>query len=124
VLNDEESESGVVSAKPRDVDAHYAINVDPQSGAAFHQRQYRLTYLARSVLILHLTELIQLQLSTNAVLEALYLNIELVPYALRCMAREMLLALQVATQYSIDDYDLAPVIARCLIMPYILPALT
>ncbi|KAJ9111090.1 hypothetical protein QFC19_001288 [Naganishia cerealis] len=40
------------------------------------------------------------------------------------MARELLLALQVTTQYSVDDYDLAPIIARCLIMPYILPALT
>ena len=122
MLNDEESESGVVSSKPRDVDAHYAINIDPTSSAAFRQR--KCAYGRGSHLTPVFTELIQLQLSTNSVLESLYLNIESVPYALRCMAREMLLALQVATQYTVDDYDLAPVIARCLIMPYILPALT
>lgn len=70
------------------------------------------------------TEMVQLQLSTNSVLEALYTHVESVPYALRCMARELLLALQVTTQYTVHDYDLAPIIARCLIMPYILPALT
>lgn len=39
------------------------------------------------------------------------------------MAREMLLALQVKTQYQVEDADLIPVIARGLILPYILPGI-
>lgn len=42
ILNDEESESGVVSAKPRDVDARYAVMQDAASGRAFYQRMARL----------------------------------------------------------------------------------
>ena len=39
IINDEESESGVISQKPRDVDAQYAVMRDPKSGQAFFQRK-------------------------------------------------------------------------------------
>lgn len=46
ILNDEESESGVVSAKPRDVDARYAVMQDAASGRAFYQRMACLPLVA------------------------------------------------------------------------------
>lgn len=39
------------------------------------------------------------------------------------MAREMLLALRVKTGDQVDDYDLTPIIARTLILPYLAPAI-
>ena len=39
IINDEESDSGVISQKPRDVDAQYAVMRDPKSGQAFFQRK-------------------------------------------------------------------------------------
>jgi len=64
-----------------------------------------------------------LQLQTDAVLTALYKGTKHIPYTVRCMAREMLLALQVKTQYKVEDIDLIPVIARSLVLPYILPGI-
>jgi hypothetical protein len=64
-----------------------------------------------------------LQLQTDAVLAALYKGTKHIPYTVRCMAREMLLALQVKTQYKVEDIDLIPVIARSLVIPYILPGI-
>jgi hypothetical protein len=68
-------------------------------------------------------ELAALQLQTDSVLTALYAGTKHIPYTIRCMAREMLLALQVKTQYQVEDIDLIPVIARGLILPYILPGI-
>jgi len=64
-----------------------------------------------------------LQLQTDAVLTELYKGTKHIPYTVRCMAREMLLALQVKTQYKVEDIDLIPVIARSLVLPYILPGI-
>lgn len=65
----------------------------------------------------------QLRTQTDLILAALYAGTRHFPYTIRSMAREMLLALQVKTQYQVDDMDLIPVIARGLILPYILPGI-
>lgn len=106
ILNDEESESGVISAKPRDVDAYFAVMKDTASSAAFFQ------------------QMASLQHWTSVVLEALYLGTDSIPYALRWMAREMLLSLRVKTQYAVEDYELTPIIAMSVILPYLSPVLS
>ncbi len=64
-----------------------------------------------------------LQDSTEVILQALIAGVQHIPYTIRCMAREMLLALRVKTQDAVDDMDLTPVIAKTLLLPYIRPAL-
>jgi hypothetical protein len=49
ILNDEESESGVISTKPRDVDAHFAVTQDPVSGQAFFQRESQNGYVVAKI---------------------------------------------------------------------------
>ncbi len=105
ILNDEETESGIISTKARDVDAYHAVHVDPTSGQAFAE---------------HLSAL---QLHTSELLKALYASTAKFPFAIRFAAREMLLALRVKTKYELPDEDLTPIIARLLILPYLTPAL-
>lgn len=68
-------------------------------------------------------EMRQLQDSTEVILQALYAGTEHIPYTVRSMAREMLLALRVTTQDSVDDSHLTPIIAGTLLIPYMKPAL-
>ncbi|TXT04877.1 hypothetical protein VHUM_03960 [Vanrija humicola] len=104
LINAEESLTGVRSVLPRDLDADQILQTHSDT---------------RTLYIQHLQELRAL---TDDLLTAIMRSTDQMPYTVRLMAREALLALRVRFQDR-SDWELWPVVARCVILPFILPAI-
>lgn len=102
-INSEESLTGVRSTLPRGLTAEQVLQTHGETRALYIQ---------------HLQELRAL---TDMVGKSIMASIPQMPYALRLMAREALFALRV--RYQCDDSLLWPVVAKAVVMPFILPAI-
>lgn len=67
-------------------------------------------------------DLQELRALTDDLLNAIMRSTDQMPYTVRLMAREALLALRVRFQDR-SDWELWPIVARCVILPFILPAI-
>lgn len=103
-INAEETQTGMPSALPRDRNADQIL------------QEHAIT---RALFIRNLQELRNL---TDFLLADLLQSHDKLPYTIRLMAREALLALQRKFPEAMDD-DLVPVVARTVILPFLLPAI-
>ncbi|KAE8538000.1 hypothetical protein D1P53_006067 [Cryptococcus gattii VGV] len=103
-INAEETQTGMPSALPRDRNADQIL------------QEHAIT---RALFIRNLQELRNL---TDFLLTDLLQSHDKLPYTIRLMAREALLALQRKFPEAMDD-DLVPVVARTVILPFLLPAI-
>lgn len=104
LINDEETQTGMPTQKNRDLNANQVLQTDEQS---------------RAVYIQHLQELRHL---TKQLLDTLYVSTPHLPFTVRLLAREALLALRVKYPETTDE-ELTPSVARTAVLPFILPAL-
>ncbi|WVQ78096.1 hypothetical protein IAT38_000177 [Cryptococcus sp. DSM 104549] len=104
IINAEETQTGMPSALPRDRNADQIL----QENA-----------MARALFIRNLQELRNL---TNLLLDDLMKAHYKLPYTIRLLAREALLALQRKFPEATDD-ELVPVVSRTVVLPFILPAI-
>ncbi|AFR93269.2 IQ domain-containing protein containing GTPase activating protein [Cryptococcus neoformans C23] len=103
-INAEETQTGMPSALPRDRNADQIL------------QEHAIT---RALFIRNLQELRNL---TDFLLTDILQSHDKLPYTIRLMAREALLALQRKFPEAMDD-DLVPVVARTVILPFLLPAI-
>lgn len=104
ILNAEESLTGIKSTLPRDLDADQVLQTHAET---------------RTLYIQHLQELRAL---TDLIAKTIVAATPLMPYTVRLLAREALLALRVRYQDH-DDSELWPVVAKSVILPFIMPAI-
>ncbi|WWC90034.1 uncharacterized protein L201_004964 [Kwoniella dendrophila CBS 6074] len=104
VINAEETQTGVPSQLPRDRNADQIL----QENAT-----------ARAIFIRNLQELRAL---TEFLITGLVETHARLPYTIRLLAREALLALQTKFPDATDE-ELVPVVARTVVLPFILPAI-
>ncbi|ODO11581.1 hypothetical protein I350_00363 [Cryptococcus amylolentus CBS 6273] len=104
IINAEETQNGVPSALPRDRNADQIL------------QEHALT---RALFIRNLQELRNL---TDLLLGDILQAHAKLPYTIRLLAREALLALQTKFPDATDD-DLVPVVAKTVILPFLLPAI-
>ncbi|WVR05248.1 hypothetical protein IAU60_002260 [Kwoniella sp. DSM 27419] len=104
IINAEETQTGMPSQLPRDRNADQIL----QENAT-----------ARALFIRNLQELRAL---TEFLIAGLIESHAKLPYTVRLLAREALLALQTKFPEATDD-ELVPVVARTVILPFILPAI-
>ncbi|WVQ98721.1 hypothetical protein IAU59_005852 [Kwoniella sp. CBS 9459] len=104
VINAEETQTGVPSQLPRDRNADQIL----QENAT-----------VRALFIRNLQELRGL---TELLVTGLIDSHAKLPYSIRLLAREALLALQTKFPEATDD-ELVPVVARTVVLPFILPAI-
>ncbi|KAK6902926.1 hypothetical protein I203_108186 [Kwoniella mangroviensis CBS 8507] len=104
IINAEETQTGVPSQLPRDRNADQIL----QENAT-----------ARAIFIRNLQELRAL---TEFLVTGLIDSHARLPYTIRLLAREALLALQTKFPEATDE-ELVPVVARTVVLPFILPAI-
>ncbi|WVF72140.1 hypothetical protein IAT40_006952 [Kwoniella sp. CBS 6097] len=104
IINAEETQTGVPSQLPRDRNADQIL----QENAT-----------VRALFIRNLQELRGL---TELLISGLVDSHAKLPYSIRLLAREALLALQTKFPEATDD-ELVPVVARTVVLPFILPAI-
>ncbi|ORX39865.1 hypothetical protein BD324DRAFT_576164 [Kockovaella imperatae] len=104
LINEEESRTGMGSMKPRNLDGNQILQTDESTRAFYIQ---------------HLQELRHL---TKRMLETVYQSTAHLPYTVRLLAREALLALRVKFP-DVSDELLTPIVARAVVFPFILPAI-
>ncbi|WVW83094.1 hypothetical protein I302_105112 [Kwoniella bestiolae CBS 10118] len=104
IINAEETQTGVPSQLPRDRNADQIL----QENAT-----------ARAIFIRNLQELRAL---TEFLVTGLLDSHARLPYTIRLLAREALLALQTKFPEATDE-ELVPVVARTVVLPFILPAI-
>ncbi|KAK4688659.1 Ras GTPase-activating-like protein IQGAP2/3, partial [Tremellales sp. Uapishka_1] len=104
LINAEESLTGVPSPLPRDLSADQVLQSDIN---------------ARTQYIQHLQELRAL---TDFLIKGLVDSSSELPYTIRFLAREALLALRIRYP-DIVDAELTPIVAKTVVLPFILPAI-
>ncbi|RXK36438.1 hypothetical protein M231_06282 [Tremella mesenterica] len=103
-INAEESQTGLPSPRPRDLNADQVLQIDAPARAEYIQHLQELRFLC------------------DRLIKGLVASTVHVPYTIRLLARESLLALRVKYPDAFD-HELTPVVAKTVILPFLLPAI-
>ena len=92
-INMEESQTGLASVRPRHLDGDQVLQTDATARAEYIQRKQKIAWSFPS---LRCVDLQELRFVTTRLVEGLIRSTPLLPYTVRLMAREALLALRVS----------------------------